>query len=113
MPLLPRGVAQTMYTEIADKAAEAAAAENKELFKRLEADKLVAPKSSEEEITDTEGQTAECALSLNETMNEVTHAPIAMEDQTTKVNTLIYSNFLLLMFSVIISTDVKCRCSPR
>ncbi|KAG6450414.1 LOW QUALITY PROTEIN: BRCA2-interacting transcriptional repressor EMSY [Manduca sexta] len=84
VPLLPRGVAQSMYTEIADKAAEQAAAENREIQKRLEAEKLIAPKSSEEEITDAEGQTAE-ALTSNESMDETMYPPIAMEDQTTKL----------------------------
>ncbi|KAM3964795.1 uncharacterized protein ACR2FA_001187 [Aphomia sociella] len=85
VPLLPRGIAQTMYTEIADKAAEAAVAKNKELQKNLEAEKLVAPKSNEEEIPDAEGQTAEGALQSNDTMDEVLFPPIAMEDQTTKI----------------------------
>lgn len=80
---MPRGIAQTMYTEIADKAAEAAAAENKEIQKRLEAEKLVAPKSNEEEIPDAEGQTAEGVLTSDH--DETMYPPIAMEDQTTKV----------------------------
>lgn len=82
---MPRGIAQTIYTEIADKAAEAAAAENKEIQKRLEAEKLIAPKSNEEEMPDAEGQTAE-ALTSNDTMDETMYPPVAMEDQTTKVS---------------------------
>ncbi|XP_022821052.1 BRCA2-interacting transcriptional repressor EMSY [Spodoptera litura] len=85
VPLMPRGIAQTIYTEIADKAAEAAAAENKEIQKRLEAEKLVAPKSNEEEIPDAEGQTAESALASNEAMDVTVYPPVAMEDQTTKI----------------------------
>lgn len=85
---MPRGIAQTIYTEIADKAAEAAAAENKEIQKRLEAEKLVAPKSNEEEMPDAEGQTAESALASNDAMDETVYPPVAMEDQTTKVSTL-------------------------
>ncbi|KAJ8729208.1 hypothetical protein PYW08_000789 [Mythimna loreyi] len=85
VPLMPRGIAQTMYTEIADKAAEAAAAENKEIQKRLEAEKLIAPKSNEEEMPDAEGQTAESALTSNDAMDETMYPPIAMEDQTTKI----------------------------
>ncbi|XP_075992646.1 uncharacterized protein LOC142987637 [Anticarsia gemmatalis] len=85
VPLMPRGIAQTMYTEIADKAAEAAAAENKELQKRLEAEKLVAPKSNEEEMADAEGQTAESALNTAEAMDETMYPPLATEDQTTKI----------------------------
>lgn len=81
---MPRGIAQTIYTEIADKAAEAAAAENKEIQKRLEAEKLIAPKSNEEEMPDAEGQTAE-ALTSNDTMDDTMY-PVAMEDQTTKVS---------------------------
>lgn len=88
VPLLPRGIAQTMYTEIADRAAEAAAAENKELAKKLEAEKLVAPKSNEEELPEAEGETAEGTLSSNDTADEMSY-PIAMEDQTTKVSFLI------------------------
>ncbi|XP_026726837.1 BRCA2-interacting transcriptional repressor EMSY [Trichoplusia ni] len=83
VPLMPRGIAQTIYTEIADKAAEAAAAENKEIQKRLEAEKLIAPKSNEEEMPDAEGQTAE-ALTTNDTMDDTMY-PVAMEDQTTKI----------------------------
>lgn len=85
VPLLPRGIAQTMYTEIADKAAEAAAAENAEIQKRLQARKLVAPKTNEEEIKSVEGQTAESGLSSNEGMDESNYPPVAMEDQTAKV----------------------------
>lgn len=77
-----------MYTEIADRAAEAAAAENKELAKKLEAEKLVAPKSNEEELPEAEGETAEGTLSSNDTADEMSY-PIAMEDQTTKVSFLI------------------------
>ncbi|CAB3230563.1 unnamed protein product [Arctia plantaginis] len=85
VPLIPRGIAQTMYTEIADKAAEAAAAENKEIQKRLEAERLVAPKSNEEEMPDAEGQTAESALNTNDAANENLYPPLATEDQTTKI----------------------------
>lgn len=95
MPLLPRGIAQTMYTEIADRAAEAAAAENKELAKKLEAEKLVAPKSNEEELPEAEGETAEGTLSSNDTADEMSY-PIAMEDQTTKVSFLIQIHTFLL-----------------
>lgn len=83
VPLMPRGIAQTLYTEIADKAAEAAAAENKELQKRLEAERLVAPKSNEEEMPDAEGFTAECDLNANE--DETLYPPLAVEDQITKI----------------------------
>lgn len=79
-----------MYTEIADKAAEAAAAENKEIQKRLEAEKLVAPKSNEEEMPDAEGQTAESAINTNDAMDESMYPPIAMEDQTTKVSSFVH-----------------------
>ncbi|XP_068620926.1 BRCA2-interacting transcriptional repressor EMSY [Battus philenor] len=85
IPLLPRGIPQTAYTEIADKAAEAAASENKELQRKLEAEKLVAPKSNEEELPNPEGQTAESALSTNEEMDELLYPPIAMEDETIKM----------------------------
>ncbi|CAH2067339.1 unnamed protein product, partial [Iphiclides podalirius] len=85
IPLLPRGIPQTAYTEIADKAAEAAAAENRELQKKIEAEKLVAPKSNEEEHPETEGQTAECGLSANEEIDELLYPPIAMEDETIKM----------------------------
>ncbi|CAG9784184.1 unnamed protein product [Diatraea saccharalis] len=85
IPLLPRGIPQTMYTEIADKAAEAAAAENKELIKKLEAEKLVAPKSNEEDISEAEGQTAEGALPSNEIAEDMLYPPVAMEDQTSKL----------------------------
>lgn len=85
VPLLPRGVAQTMYTEIADKAAEAAAAENKEIQKKLEAEKMVAPKSNEEEMADAEGETAESAIP-HESMDDLMYPPVAMEDQTAKVS---------------------------
>lgn len=88
VPLLPRGVPQTAYTEIADKAAEMAAAENKEILKRLEAEMLVAPKSNEEELPNAEGQIAEGALASNESMDELLYPPVAMEDQSTKVSNL-------------------------
>ncbi|KPJ07551.1 Protein EMSY [Papilio machaon] len=84
IPLLPRSIPQTAYTEIADKAADAAVAENKELQKKLEAEKLIAPKSSEEQHPDPESQTAEGA-STNEDMDELFHPPIAMEDETLKM----------------------------
>ncbi|XP_063838447.1 BRCA2-interacting transcriptional repressor EMSY [Ostrinia nubilalis] len=84
VPLLPRGIAQTMYTEIADRAAEAAAAENKELSKKLEAEKMVTPISNEEEMPEAEGETAEGTLSSNDTADEMTY-PVAMEDQTSKI----------------------------
>lgn len=77
-----------MYTEIADKAAETAAAENKEIQKKLEAEKMVAPKSSEEEMADAEGETAESAIPQNESMDELMYPPVAMEDQTAKVSFL-------------------------
>lgn len=83
---MPRGVPQTMYTELADKAAEAAAAENKEIRKRLETEKLIAPKSNEVEMPDPESQTAEGALHLNQATNDIElYPPIAMEDHTSQV----------------------------
>ncbi|CAK1602796.1 unnamed protein product [Parnassius mnemosyne] len=85
VPLLPRGIPQTAYTEIADRAADAAAAENKELQKKLENEKLITPKSNEEEISEAEGQTAEGALSTNEEIDELLYPPIAMEDETAKL----------------------------
>ncbi|XP_059049855.1 BRCA2-interacting transcriptional repressor EMSY [Achroia grisella] len=85
VPLLPRGIPQTMYTEIADKAAEINIAKNKELQKNLEAEKLIAPKSNEDELQDAEGETAESALQSNDNMDEIIFPPIAMEDQTTKI----------------------------
>lgn len=94
---MPRGVAQTIYTEIADKAAEAAAAENKEIQKRLEAEKLIAPKSNEEEMPDAEGQTAESALTSTDNINDTMY-PVAMEDQTTKVSKILKKRNLLLKF---------------
>ncbi|XP_026500389.1 BRCA2-interacting transcriptional repressor EMSY isoform X2 [Vanessa tameamea] len=84
IPLMPRGIAQTMYTEIADKAAEAAAAENREIKNRIETEKLIAPKSNEEEMPDHEGQTAEGSQS-NEIMDEMSYPPIAMEDNTARI----------------------------
>ncbi|XP_013201288.2 BRCA2-interacting transcriptional repressor EMSY [Amyelois transitella] len=84
IPLMPRGVPQSMYTELADKVAEATAAENKELQKKLEAEKLIAPKTSEEEMADAEGQTAE-AIQSNDAMEETPYPPVAMEDQTIKM----------------------------
>lgn len=86
---MPRGVAQTMYTEIADKAAEAAAAENKELQKKLEAEKTVAPKSNEEDMSEAEGEMAEGAPSID-SADESTYPPIAMEDQTAKVRFVLF-----------------------
>lgn len=97
IPLLPRGVPQTAYTEIADKAAEAAAAENKELLKRLTAEKL-APKH-EESAPETESETAEETLSSNEA-DEAAYPPIAMEDQTIKVQITAYYNFGANFWSV-------------
>ncbi|XP_063617375.1 BRCA2-interacting transcriptional repressor EMSY [Cydia splendana] len=85
VPLMPRGIPQTAYTEIADRAAEAIKEENKEILKKLEAEKLVAPKSSEEEMPDPEGETAEGALQTNDMMDEMLYPPIAMEDQTSKL----------------------------
>lgn len=82
-----------MYTEIADRAAEAAAAENKEILKKLEAERTVAPKSNEEEMPEAEGETAEGALSSNDTADELSYPPIAMEDQTTKVSSISCSLF--------------------
>ncbi|XP_053602999.1 BRCA2-interacting transcriptional repressor EMSY [Plodia interpunctella] len=84
VPLMPRGVPQSMYTELADKVAETTAAENKELLKKLEAEKLVAPKSNEEELPDAEGETAE-AIQTNESMDEMSYPPVAMEDQTSRL----------------------------
>ncbi|XP_013133708.1 PREDICTED: protein EMSY [Papilio polytes] len=83
IPLMPRSIPQTAYTEIADKAAEAAAAENKELQKKLEAEKLIAPKSSEEQYPDPERETAEGAPTND--MDELLYPPIAMEDETLKM----------------------------
>ncbi|XP_045762204.1 BRCA2-interacting transcriptional repressor EMSY isoform X2 [Maniola jurtina] len=85
VPLMPRGVAQTMYTELADRAAETAAADNKEIKNRIESEKLIAPKTNEEEMLDAEGQTAEAALHTNEVMDEMLYTPVAMEDHTTKI----------------------------
>ncbi|XP_045512714.1 BRCA2-interacting transcriptional repressor EMSY isoform X2 [Pieris brassicae] len=80
IPLMPRGIAQTMYTEIADKVAEVTAAENKEL-KKME-DKLVTPVSKEVEMPDPE--TAESALECSEKMDDV-YPPIATEDHSSKI----------------------------
>ncbi|XP_023950606.1 BRCA2-interacting transcriptional repressor EMSY isoform X2 [Bicyclus anynana] len=85
VPLMPRGIPQTMYTELADKAAEAAVAENKEIKTRVENEKLVTPKSNEEEMPDPEGQTAEAALQTSEVMDELLYPPIAMEDHTATI----------------------------
>ncbi|XP_039764860.1 BRCA2-interacting transcriptional repressor EMSY isoform X1 [Pararge aegeria] len=83
VPLMPRGIAQTMYTELADKAAEAVAAENKEIKNRVESEKLIAPKSNEEEMPEPEVSTAEGISS--EVMDEMLYPPIAMEDHTTTI----------------------------
>ncbi|XP_047514161.1 BRCA2-interacting transcriptional repressor EMSY isoform X2 [Pieris napi] len=80
IPLMPRGIAQTMYTEIADKVAEVTAAENKEL-KKME-DKLITPVSKEVEMPDPE--TAESALECSEKMDDV-YPPIATEDHSSKI----------------------------
>ncbi|XP_069354532.1 BRCA2-interacting transcriptional repressor EMSY isoform X1 [Maniola hyperantus] len=85
VPLMPRGVAQTMYTELADRAAETVAADNKEIKNRIESEKLIAPKTNEEEMLDAEGQTAEAGLHTNEVMDEMLYTPVAMEDHTTKI----------------------------
>ncbi|KAI8428223.1 hypothetical protein MSG28_002446 [Choristoneura fumiferana] len=85
VPLMPRGIPQTAYTEIADKTAEAIKEENKEILKNLEAEKLIAPKSSEEELPDPEGETAESVLPSNDMMEEMLYPPVAMEDQTSKL----------------------------
>ncbi|KAJ2953870.1 hypothetical protein O0L34_g1498 [Tuta absoluta] len=83
VPLLPRGVAQTMYTELADKAAEAAAAENAELLKKLEAEKLIAPKS--DEVPEAEGESVEADVPSNDMADEISYPPVAMEDQSAKL----------------------------
>lgn len=85
---MPRGIPQTAYTEAADKVAEAMAEENKKLQFKLEAEALVAPKSNEEMTDDTEGVTAESALTSTENMDEMIYPPVAMEDQTIKVSLL-------------------------
>lgn len=77
---MPRGIAQTMYTEIADKVAEVSAAENKELHK-IE-NTLITPVSNEEVLPDPE--TAESALECSESMDEV-YPPVATEDHSSKV----------------------------
>lgn len=100
MPLLPRGIPQTAYTEIADKAAEAAAAENKEIQKRLATEKLIASKINEEEMTDVEGYNQE-VLTTNETMDDAIYNPIAMEDQTIKVRLLNVHRYLRSSKSII------------
>ncbi|CAG4943833.1 unnamed protein product [Colias eurytheme] len=82
IPLMPRGIAQTMYTEIADKVQEATVAENKELQMKIDAEELVAPKSNEEEIRDSES--ADAALQCNESMEEI-YPPVAMEDHSAKI----------------------------
>lgn len=82
---MPRGIPQTAYTEIADKTAEEIKEENKEILKNLEAEKLIAPKSNEEELPDPEGETAESVLPSNDMMEEMLYPPVAMEDQTSKV----------------------------
>lgn len=92
---MPRGVPQSMYTELADKVAETTAAENKELLKKLEAEKLVAPKSNEEELPDAEGETAE-AIQTNESMDEMSYPPVAMEDQTSRVSIFRFFKFFFM-----------------
>ncbi|XP_072937040.1 uncharacterized protein [Epargyreus clarus] len=84
VPLLPRGVAQTVYTEIADTAGDKAEIENTEIEKKLEAEQLAAPHTNEEEMTDAEGLTAE-STQLNDPIDKLLYPPIAMEDQTSKV----------------------------
>lgn len=88
-----------MYTEIADNAAEAAAAENKEIQKKFEAEKMVAPKSNEEEMADAEGETAESVIPQNESMDELMYAPVAMEDQTAKVSFLYFKKKFLIFIN--------------
>ncbi|XP_038209181.1 BRCA2-interacting transcriptional repressor EMSY [Zerene cesonia] len=82
IPLMPRGIAQTMYTEIADKVQETTVEENKELQKKMDAEELAAPKSNEEEISDP--ATADAALQCNESMEEI-YPPVAMEDNSAKI----------------------------
>ncbi|CAK1544208.1 unnamed protein product [Leptosia nina] len=82
IPLLPRGIAQTMYTEIADKVAEVAASQNKEVQQKIESEKLVTPVTEVEEIPDPE--TAESALECNESMDGI-YPPIATEDHSSKI----------------------------
>lgn len=69
---MPRGVPQTMYTEIADRAAEAAAAENKDIRKRIETEKL---NDASDYDSDHHSQCIE----------EETSCPVALEDHTAKV----------------------------
>ncbi|KAL4712837.1 hypothetical protein ACJJTC_011907 [Scirpophaga incertulas] len=84
IPLLPRGIAQTMYTEIADKAAEAAAAENKEIIKKQEAEKLAAP-SNDDEMSGTECLTGDGTMQPSDSTDETTQPQIAMEDQSSNI----------------------------
>ncbi|XP_061377055.1 BRCA2-interacting transcriptional repressor EMSY [Danaus plexippus] len=72
VPLMPRGVPQTMYTEIADRAAEAAAAENKDIRKRIETEKL---NDASDYDSDHHSQCIE----------EETSCPVALEDHTAKI----------------------------
>lgn len=107
IPLMPRSIPQTAYTEIADKAAEAAAAENKELQKKLEAEKLIAPKSSEEQYPDPEHETAEGAPTND--MDELLYPPIAMEDETLKVIYLTFFFERIEELNYIVLCGFVCR----
>ncbi|XP_041987322.1 BRCA2-interacting transcriptional repressor EMSY [Aricia agestis] len=81
VPLLPRGIAQTMYTEVADKAAESSASENIDIKKKVETENFV-PKLSEDEIETSEDF---CENQQSEPMDETLYPPVATEDQSSKV----------------------------
>lgn len=97
IPLMPRGIPQTIYTEIADRAAEAAAAENKEILKKRE-EKLVALKTNEEEVHEAECETEDCAISSTDNIDVSMYPPLVIEDQSFKVSNL--QPFLILFIFI-------------
>ncbi|XP_050670487.1 uncharacterized protein LOC126969206 isoform X2 [Leptidea sinapis] len=82
IPLLPRGIPQTMYTEVADKVSETTVLENKEIQNRIEIEKLEAARTDQECLQETDGQT-ECPMDIES--GEDAYSPIALEDHTAKI----------------------------
>ncbi|KAG7311243.1 hypothetical protein JYU34_002275 [Plutella xylostella] len=78
IPLMPRGIPQTMYTEIADKAAEAFVAENKERLEKLSEKKHEETNTNDDDMEIDE--TVESPLK-----EEIVYPPVAMEDQAIKI----------------------------
>lgn len=93
IPILPRGIPQTMYTEIADRAANMAAEENERMAQIIALEPKSAPVSPKSPIEqgDQDMEADETAAATGESkpdiknVAQISYPPVVMWDQSLKV----------------------------